>query len=192
MAPRKPSPERKCAILDAALSLFSHRGFHGTNVPSVATEAGVGAGTIYRYFESKADLVNKLFQQWKQELGEALMTDFPMDVPPREQFSTFWSRANQFAQKNPTAMQFLEVHHHGDYLDQQSREIEGRLLDAVHGLLGQMRAKQVVKDMEPAVLMAVVWGAFAGLHKAHWAGHLALTDQVLADAEQCAWEAIRR
>jgi AcrR family transcriptional regulator len=192
MAPRQPSPERRCAILDAALSLFTDRGFHGTNVPSVASEAGVGAGTIYRYFESKSDLVNELYQNWKRELGEALMTDFPVDKPPREQFAEFWCRASGFAQTNPTALQFLETHNHADYLNEESREVERQLLQGIYGLLEQLRDQQVVKDMDPSVLMAVSWGVFSGVHKAHWAGHVKLTPQILEQAEMCAWEAIRR
>ena len=59
--------ERREAILAAALELFSERGFHGTAVPLVAEKAGVGAGTLYRYFESKEALVNALYQRWKGE-----------------------------------------------------------------------------------------------------------------------------
>ena len=44
-------------IISAALKLFAERGFHGTAVPEVAKEAGVGAGTIYRYFEHKEALM---------------------------------------------------------------------------------------------------------------------------------------
>ncbi|MEA2752174.1 MAG: Bacterial regulatory protein tetR family, partial [Myxococcales bacterium] len=39
-----PSDKRE-AILDAALTLFAERGFHGTSVPDIAQLAGVGAGT---------------------------------------------------------------------------------------------------------------------------------------------------
>jgi AcrR family transcriptional regulator len=42
--------DKREAILGAALELFAERGFHGTAVPQIADKAGVGAGTIYRYF----------------------------------------------------------------------------------------------------------------------------------------------
>jgi len=44
--------DKRETILAAALELFVERGFYGTAVPEIAERAGVGAGTIYRYFES--------------------------------------------------------------------------------------------------------------------------------------------
>ncbi|MCW7461137.1 helix-turn-helix domain-containing protein [Leptospira limi] len=48
-------------ILSAALELFTAKGFDGTAVPLIAERANVAAGTIYRYFASKEELVNSLF-----------------------------------------------------------------------------------------------------------------------------------
>ena len=52
------APDKREAILAAALEAFVEKGFHGTAVPEIAARAGVGAGTIYRYFESKEAVVN--------------------------------------------------------------------------------------------------------------------------------------
>lgn len=43
-------------ILDAAKDVFFRDGFMLANLDEVATKAGVAKGTLYRYFESKADL----------------------------------------------------------------------------------------------------------------------------------------
>ena len=69
---RKPGrppagPERREAILDAALHSFVDRGFHGTAMPEIARRAGIPAGTIYHSFASKEELVNALFRTWKAE-----------------------------------------------------------------------------------------------------------------------------
>ena len=45
------------AILDSTLFLVSTYGFHGTSMAMIAEDAGIGAGTIYRYFKSKDDLI---------------------------------------------------------------------------------------------------------------------------------------
>jgi AcrR family transcriptional regulator len=41
----------------ATLKLITEHGFHATPVSMIASEAGVGAGTIYRYFESKEAII---------------------------------------------------------------------------------------------------------------------------------------
>lgn len=48
---------RRQQILDAAVGLFSERGFARTSMSDVVRESGMSMGAVYRYFPSKADLV---------------------------------------------------------------------------------------------------------------------------------------
>ena len=179
------------AILEAALELFAERGFHGTAVPLLAEKAGVGAGTIYRYFESKEALVNALYQRWKARLGALILTDFPLDASPREQLRQYWTRMCAFVQEHPQAFKFLEAHHHRPYLDETSRALEMTILEPARMFFELAQAEGLIKAGPPEVLLAVVNGSLAGLVKASWSGHLELTQEVLAQGEACAWEAIR-
>jgi TetR/AcrR family transcriptional regulator, repressor of fatR-cypB operon len=184
--------DRRQAILDAALHLFGELGFHGTTVPQVAERAGVGAGTIYRYFEGKEALVNALFQHWKGQLGRALMNDFPTTLPVREQFHVFWRRMVGFATTHRTAFAFLELHHHAAYLDAKSRDVENTVLAAARAFFDETRRLQVTKPVSSDLVIAMVWGAFSGIIKGSWTFNVELTDEVLDQAESCMWEAIRR
>ena len=49
-------PGKRQAILEQAIQTFADCGFRGTDVQVIADGAGVGKGTIYRYFRSKEDL----------------------------------------------------------------------------------------------------------------------------------------
>ena len=49
-------PGKRQAILDQAIRTFAELGFRGTDVQVIADRAGVGKGTVYRYFRSKEDL----------------------------------------------------------------------------------------------------------------------------------------
>lgn len=54
---RKQQMEKRTEkILHAALELFCERGIEDTSVEAVAKKAGVGPATIYRYFDTKAEL----------------------------------------------------------------------------------------------------------------------------------------
>lgn len=59
---RRPE-ERPLEILDAALNRFASNGFANTRMEEVAADAGVTAGTIYRYFPSKDALVDALVER---------------------------------------------------------------------------------------------------------------------------------
>jgi len=183
--------DRRQAILDAALSLFVERGFHGTAVPLVAERAGVGAGTIYRYFASKEVLVNELYRDLKRSLTAHILTDFPFQAPARQQFHTFWARLTSWVAGNRDGFAFLELHSHRAYLDEQSLEVERQLMDLGTSFLRATQAKGEIKQIDPMILMSVVFGAFVCIMRMSWEGKLELTDEVLEAGERCAWEAIR-
>ena len=49
-------PEKAGAILQAATELFAEKDFHAVLMEEVALRAGVGKGTLYRYFPTKDKL----------------------------------------------------------------------------------------------------------------------------------------
>ena len=179
-------------ILNAALRLFTERGFHGTAMPLVAELAGVGAGTIYRYFDSKEALVNTLYRDWKVMQITTILKDVPAETPLREQFRIYWNRLVEFATEFPVAFGFLELHFHAPYLDAESREVEQRGQNALVSFFQNCRHQQIVKDLPPEMLGALVIGSYVGLIKASRAGCFQLTQEIIEQAEACGWEAIRR
>lgn len=184
-------PDKRSAILDAALDLFVERGYYGTAVPAVAEAAGVGAGTIYRYFKSKEELVNALYRQLKQELLTHVLIGLSPTGAPREQFHQLWQRLTDFWRKRPKVLAFLELHHHASYLDEESRAIETRVLELATSFVASFQAQKLVKPMAPMALMIMIYWAFIGLTRCADEGRLELTDKQLDECEQCLWEAIR-
>jgi len=50
-------------ILDAALQLFTEKGFSATRMMDVATSAGISKGTLYLYFSNKEAIFKEVVQQ---------------------------------------------------------------------------------------------------------------------------------
>jgi len=190
-APRRVVTDKREAILAAALSLFVERGFWGTAVPEIAERAGVGAGTIYRYFESKEAVVNTIYREQKLRFSTAVLENFPPNANTREQFRTIWMRMAKFATENTDAFIFLELHHHASYLDDQSRAVEQRMQDVITAVLTAAQGRRELKQGPPRLLVGMVMGAFIGVIRSCLGFHQAPSDADWAFAEQCAWEAIR-
>ena len=53
---RLKTADKELAILEAASRVFAQRPFHEVLIDSIAADAGIGKGTIYRYFQTKDDL----------------------------------------------------------------------------------------------------------------------------------------
>lgn len=63
-------------ILDAALKLFSHRGYGATSVNDIADEAGLSKGNVYHHFEDKEVIFRALIDRYFQALSQP---DFPFN-----------------------------------------------------------------------------------------------------------------
>lgn len=183
--------DKRQAILEAALTLFAQRGFHGTTVPSVAETACVGAGTIYRYFDSKEALANTLYQEWKGRLGIMILDGFPWDATARVQFRTWYERQIEFILKFPEATTYMELHHHASYLDEVSLALEEQHAGVATRVIEQGQAEEVLRPGSSMLLAALLYGAIVGLVRASREGRIQLTDEVLESAEQACWELIR-
>jgi len=192
----KPTPSRResaaqdkyARILKAALELFAERGFHGTAVPEVAKRAGVGAGTIYRYFDNKESLVNEVFRSSKTKLKGYLIENISGEGSIRERFHHFWQNLVRFARDNPVDFHFLELQDHQPYLDAESKKIELEVLVPIWALCVQGMRQGDIKELEAESLMALVWGAFVGLMKAESMGYTKATNITLEKAEEICWE----
>lgn len=54
---------QRARILDASRTHFIQRGFHAASMGDIAAEAGISAGLIYRYFQSKREIIQAIIRQ---------------------------------------------------------------------------------------------------------------------------------
>jgi TetR/AcrR family fatty acid metabolism transcriptional regulator len=77
--------EKRRLILDAAVRVFAHKGFHTSRVGDIAEEAGVAHGLLYHYFSSKDEVLDTIFREtWSDLLAEIHQIE-SSDEPAREQ-----------------------------------------------------------------------------------------------------------
>jgi TetR/AcrR family transcriptional regulator, fatty acid metabolism regulator protein len=58
-------PEKRRAILHAAVRVFADKGYHGCRIADVARAANVAYGLVYHYFRNKDELLESVFaEQW--------------------------------------------------------------------------------------------------------------------------------
>jgi AcrR family transcriptional regulator len=67
---RLTAEERRSAILDSALAVFSERGYHLASIDDIASEAGVSKALIYEHFASKQELHGDLIARNARELTQ--------------------------------------------------------------------------------------------------------------------------
>lgn len=95
---RKPNDEqflqqRKQLIISAAKVCFSRSGFYGASMADISRESGLGAGQIYRYFNSKESIVTETIKSIASGWRIFLQDNLPQQTGTNDIIdanSTFW------------------------------------------------------------------------------------------------------
>jgi TetR/AcrR family fatty acid metabolism transcriptional regulator len=65
-------PDKPQQIIDAAVRVFARKGYFHSRVSDIAREAGIAAGTIYLYFDTKEAILVTLFREKMAGFVDAL------------------------------------------------------------------------------------------------------------------------
>ncbi|MFJ5963254.1 MULTISPECIES: TetR/AcrR family transcriptional regulator [unclassified Bacillus (in: firmicutes)] len=178
-------------IMKASLELFIERGFDGTTMPMISKKANVGAGTIYRYFDSKEALVNILYQRSLSAFIEKMKTNSPDPQSNiRGYFKHVFYCLVRFTKENPSGLYFLEIDKRSHFLDEKSKEKMQNLLNELFLIFEEGRKNGIHPNLSGRTILSIVFGAFVQLHKQILAEEIEPTIEFIEEVEQCLWRAI--
>jgi AcrR family transcriptional regulator len=183
---------KRSAILKATLELISEQGFHGTAMSEIADKAEVGAGTIYRYFEGKGDLITQLYLETKREMGQALLVGYSEDLSPRERFRTLWLNMLHYYVDHPQETAFLEQFDNSPYLTQGVKEAFAEEYEPILRFFQYAVQEGVFKEMPLGMLGIFTVGVAVHLAKLHASGELRLDEGTEELAMSACWDALKR
>jgi AcrR family transcriptional regulator len=66
------SEETQARIMEAAIKLFSKRGYNKASVDDICAEAGISKGAFYHHFTSKQELFLALLDGWLRTIDNAI------------------------------------------------------------------------------------------------------------------------
>lgn len=73
--------EKQLKILEAAIEIFSEKGFAATSTSEIAKKAGVAEGTIFRHYQTKKDLLVSIVSPLMTKLlGPHMAKDFARNI----------------------------------------------------------------------------------------------------------------
>lgn len=198
MTSPQEKPGKNLAILDAALDLIAENGFHQTPISLIARNAGVGAGTIYRYFRDKDELIHALFNHVEGRLKAAILKDYDSGGQVRTRFFHLWTSILVYLINNPREFKFLEQYYNSPYGIPVRRERllaedpAGGKLDPILELFGTGRKQHVIKNLALSVLFALGIGPIVLLMRDRNAGFVELDETTVRHVVEACWDAVKR
>jgi AcrR family transcriptional regulator len=187
--------DKRDDIIRASLELIAEHGFHGAPMAMIAEKAGVGAGTIYRYFENKDVLIKALHRDVEEKLFAVLTEGYSDEKPIRERFIYLGTMLLKYLISHPLYFRFLEQYYNSPYgvslrRDKIMRKADNR--DIFTDLFEQGAARQVMKDLPLPVHAALAFGPLIALARDHTLGLLTLDDALIIKSVEACWDGIKR
>lgn len=182
---RLPREERIGDILTVAREVFSQRGYDGTAVAEIADRAGVVEGTVFKYFETKRELLLRAIESWYEGLVAGYARDLAGIKEARQRLRfLIWRHLRTI--RDDTALSrlmFAEVRSKDDYhhsaLHEMNRRYTKFLMDVVQE---GITAGEFRSDIPLALVRDMVYG---GIEHHTWSflrGHGRLEIDAVADS----------
>ncbi len=187
--------DKREEVIKAALELIAEHGFHGAPMAMVAERAGVGAGTIYRYFDSKDVLIAEIFNELEKRIVEYLLQGYSLDRPLRERFIYLSTMIIRYFMDNAIHFRFIEQYMNSPYGVSLRREKllgKARDIDLFRHLLQEGIERQALKDLPLALHFALAFGPILSLLRDHILGFMKLDDVLIRKTVEACWDAVRR
>lgn len=186
------TPDKRSAVLRAALELIAENGFHGSPTSMIAERAGVSVGTIYRYFENKDDLIHALYEELEGRQRTSILKGYSEDLPFRERFFHLCRNTYQYLMENPLQFSFVEQYSFSPYGVANLRQKLDSYVEPFHALFKQGMEQQIIKELPLMLLFDLTFGPMINAIMDHNSGLLVLDEELIEKAIGAKWDAVKR
>ena len=186
--------DKKTCILESALGLIHEQGFHGCPISQVAKNAGVAAGTIYTYFESKDDMILTIFDYTVNKIKKYVsdLDDATLDFKSR--FFNYWQNLSEFYVQNPTIHGFYDQFLNSPYYLEANQNQINPWHEWSCGFFQQGIDLEELKSINPTILSILVNSNINSVVriKNNFKTKLARKNLDLGEISQLLWEGIKK
>lgn len=186
--------DKRDDIIRTAMTLMAEQGFHGAPMSLIAERAGVGIGTIYRYFENRDVLIREVYKAKEERLMAVLLENYPHDRPVRECFFHIVTGVIRYFIRNPVEYQYSEQFHNSPYGIEHRR---GKIFefadkpDIFRELYQRGIAQQVIRDLPMATFFNMTFAPVAWCLRDHILGFVALDDALARKIVESCWDSVK-
>ncbi|MBN9391010.1 MAG: TetR/AcrR family transcriptional regulator [Chloroflexi bacterium] len=142
---RPKSEDKREAIMAAATKIFAAQGLSAPTA-IIAKEAGVANGSLFNYFQTKADLLNQLYLELKTEMAAVSLTGLPTESDIKHQLFYMWSRWLEWATSYPDKRRTLTYLGVSDEITPASHHAGSQAMAGIARLLERSRENGPMQD----------------------------------------------
>jgi TetR/AcrR family fatty acid metabolism transcriptional regulator len=150
-------------MLEAAAQLFASQRFHEVRMEDIAASAGVGKGTLYRYFSDKEDLYRALLARASRQIMERFDRAVTPDLSARRQLVAYVETVLTFFDEQPHVFHLIQRQEAFLLTDDAQadfpwQEVRDRSLQMVLAIFRRGQAEKAFRVRHPDVAALMLLG----------------------------------
>jgi AcrR family transcriptional regulator len=155
--------ESKKRIVDAAIAVFSAKGYTKANIREIAKSAGISVGGVYLYFKNKEELYKNLINSWMRDIRSKSETTVARAGSAPEALSNFLKMHLENALKHREFI-LLHIREHGFAFGAREKR---KFFRAQQGLVAQIIQRGIVsgefRKCNPDNMAMMIMGSLRGI-----------------------------
>ncbi|MGO8823512.1 MAG: TetR/AcrR family transcriptional regulator [Desulfomonilaceae bacterium] len=142
-------------ILDAALRLFSEKGYHNVSMHEIAKEAEFGIGTLYKFFRNKEELYKALITQTAERWNQIFIQVLEHEQDPIQAIKNYLNVRRELFSDNLSLMRLYFAETRGASfnikagLDHDLLKLYDRLIDKLASVFARGINQNVFRALDP-------------------------------------------
>ncbi len=186
--------DKKEEIIRASLEIIAEHGFHGAPMAMIADRAGVGAGTIYRYFENKDVLIKELYKEIESRMTSIITVGYSSDLTIRERFIHLSTQLIHYFINHPLEFRYVEQFHNSPYGAEFRKD---KILGVEQGcnvyrtLFEDGVTKNEIKNFPLTILFSLAFGPVIHITRDHILDFIILDEPMIDKIAAACWDGVK-
>ena len=182
---------KKELIYDAVLKISNDGGLSSTPMSKIAKEANIAAGTIYRYFENKDQLLSELYTTITDDLIEVIKINYNEESSSEDNIKKIWKAILMFYLNNPLRIKFMQEYkasfNSSADVIARSNDIFSLFTKVVHTAADE----GLVKKISCAAMSSFIMGPISELFNYNASGIVEVNETIINESFEVLWDGIK-
>jgi AcrR family transcriptional regulator len=152
---RPRSEDKRAAILAAAAQAVAALGVSAPTA-QIAKGAGVAEGTLFTYFPSKDELLNRLYLELKMDLRDAMMTGYPAGKSLIDRSRYVWDHYIGWGSAHPLKRRAVRQLAVSDRITEECKKLVGDAFGEFNDMMRECAAGGAMRHQPPAFATAIM------------------------------------
>ncbi|MCG8307720.1 MAG: TetR/AcrR family transcriptional regulator [Cytophagales bacterium] len=152
--------EKKELIFKAALHLFTKNGFQETPTSLIAKQAGVATGTLFHYFKTKEDLIERLYLYCNNSFASYIEKGVDTATDLEKGLRTIFSRSVQWGLRHKKEFRYFQQYVNSPYFSNVTKEESEKVYGVLHDVFEKGKKAGIFRRIDAEILMDLTYGVF--------------------------------